>query len=772
MAVRLFRIKSLRARLMLLVSLAIAPTAAMTIFNGLHEHEHAIRVAEENLQQLTKLAAANEAQSLKDARQILQDLSSVPELLAGPQRCSALLAAILRKNAGYINFGLIERNGDVSCSAVPLGKAVNLADRSHFKRAISERRFIASNYVFGRVTRKHTINLTYPVTDGNNEVVAVVFAALDLVAFDKFISDIDLPPGSMLLTADGNGTIIARRPDPPAWFGKTISDDIRNGMASASGIPTVATGGDGVERLHTFARVGPPELSDYTLTIGVPHQAIVATAKRDQMRGLIGLLATCALALVASWFVGEVLIVRRIRRLAATADRIASGSLGVNTGLRHGNEEIGQLARSIDEMAAALQQKEAEHLRAEGRLRAADKRKDEFLAMLAHELRNPLAPISTGAQLLKLAYSGNPSVARTADIISRQVDHMTRLVDDLLDVSRVTRGLVILSKEMLDLKDIVSDAMEQVQPLMTAKGHVVELHLTPFPAPVYGDRKRLVQVAANLLNNAGKYTPDGGSIHLDVDVCGDELLLCVSDNGIGMGPELVGRVFELFAQAERTPDRSQGGLGLGLALVKSLVELHGGTALAYSDGNGQGSKFTVRLPRAVPEPGSLPVAALPGDLAAAATLLAAVQGVAPGGEQVSPLRFLLVDDNADAVHTLQQFLTAAGHEVTVAFRASDGLELALATSPQVCLLDIGLPDYDGNELARRLRAHPETEGAVLVAVSGYGRREDRDNAVLAGFDHYFVKPLETAKLMALLAELRDSRGFRGRQAIVPDRAER
>jgi CheY-like chemotaxis protein/anti-sigma regulatory factor (Ser/Thr protein kinase) len=276
---------------------------------------------------------------------------------------------------------------------------------------------------------------------------------------------------------------------------------------------------------------------------------------------------------------------------------------------------------------------------------------------------------------------------------------------------------------------------------------------------VYGDRKRLVQVAANLLNNAAKYTPDGGRIQLDVEVRGDELLLCVADNGIGMSPELVGRVFELFAQAERTPDRSQGGLGLGLALVKSLVELHNGIAIAHSDGTGQGSTFTVRLPRAQVQDG--PVLAMPGKGDQAGS--PALYGFAPANAAGTPLRFLLVDDNADAVQTLQQFLSAAGHEVQVTFRAADGLALALASAPQVCLLDIGLPDYDGNELARRLRAHPQTQGAVLIAVSGYGRREDKENADMAGFDHYFVKPLDTTKLMVLLSELYDSGGKRNRQ---------
>ncbi|WP_229425098.1 MULTISPECIES: cache domain-containing protein [unclassified Massilia] len=253
-----FRLTSLRSRLMLLVALAILPLALMTILGGVREREQAIRASEDNLRRLTSLAAANEAQSVERARQILVDLASVPDLLGPAPRCNALLADVLDRNEGYVNFGLIQLNGEVSCSAVPMLHPVNLGDRAHFKRAILERRFIAGDYVFGRVIRRHTINLTYPVIDRAGKVVAVVFAAMDLAGLDTFVADINLPPGSVLVTSDANGTIISRRPDPERWFGTKASTTMRDAMRSAGRRAVVIRDDDGIERLHTFARVGGP----------------------------------------------------------------------------------------------------------------------------------------------------------------------------------------------------------------------------------------------------------------------------------------------------------------------------------------------------------------------------------------------------------------------------------------------------------------------------------------------------------------------------------
>lgn len=734
MAFLLFQLNSLRSRLVLLVMLAIAPIAIMTFINGARERDHAIEVAEDNLLRLTNLAAANEAQSIASARQILRDVASVPDLMGDDEDCNRLLANILRQNQDYANLGLIQLNGDVTCNATPAQGKVNLADRSHFRRAVHLKRFVAGGYIFGRVIQKHTVNLTYPVMDDDQKVKAVVFAAMDLTKLDRFVADIKLPPGSLLLTADSEGKIISRKPNPEQWFGKQVSEAMRLAMAAEPGKPVLLVGPDGIERLHRFARVGNNGLTDYTVTIGIPADEITASARHDQVLDLLALGATLGLALLAAWFVGDVLVLRRVKRLANTANSIASGTLEARSGIVYGKEEISELARALDAMAASLQEKELQHLKAESQLREADRRKDEFLAMLAHELRNPLAPISAGAQLLQSGHASEAAVQRTASIIVRQVHHMTRLVDDLLDVSRVTRGLVTLTRVPLDVAKIIADAVEQADPLMKARQHRFDVVLPPSTLVVTGDHKRLVQVLVNVLNNAAKYTPSGGAIRLTARAEGSNVKLIVSDNGIGMSPELRSHVFELFAQADRNSDRSQGGLGLGLALVKSLVELHGGNVAVESEGEQKGSTFTITLPGT---PRQQPTQEQPGHSA-----------IAP-----RKMTVLVVDDNVDAAQTLQLLLEAGGHHVSVAHTALQALELAQATSPELCLLDIGLPDISGYDLARGLRALPHTAHATLVAVTGYGRREDREQADAAGFDHYFVKPVDVDALLTLIAGL-------------------
>jgi signal transduction histidine kinase/ActR/RegA family two-component response regulator len=369
----------------------------------------------------------------------------------------------------------------------------------------------------------------------------------------------------------------------------------------------------------------------------------------------------------------------------------------------------------------------------EDELRAANRQKDQFLAMLAHELRNPLAPIVTAAQLLKVGSLDPKSVANASEIIARQAAHMTDLVNDLLDVSRVTRGLVTLEKEELDLNMIVAAAVEQVRPLIDARRHSLTLQLSGSSAHVTGDRTRLVQVVSNILNNAAKYTSPGGLLTLSVTADEDRVDVAVRDNGVGIAPDILPYIFDLFTQAERTPDRSQGGLGIGLALVKSLVALHGGTVHAASSGLGQGSEFRICLPR-LAAPG-----AIGGDTAGAAA-----QG--PGG-----LRVMVVDDNVDAAQMLAALLEVQGHAVSVEYDARGALERARRERPDVLLLDIGLPDMDGYELARCLRAQHESAHATLVALTGYGQSQDRREADEAGFDHYLVKPADMDQVNAVLA---------------------
>jgi signal transduction histidine kinase len=395
----------------------------------------------------------------------------------------------------------------------------------------------------------------------------------------------------------------------------------------------------------------------------------------------------------------------------------------------------GLMVIAIDITPHVVARKEIERLNQD--LIAAARAKDEFLAMLGHELRNPLAPISAAAELLRLAPLDDARVRTTSEIIVRQVQHMTHLINDLLDVSRVTRGLVELDCMPVDTRNIVSEAIEQVMPLIRSHRHHLLLHLPPDVALVVGDKKRLVQVVANLLNNAAKYTADSGVIQLKIEVEPARVLVEVQDNGNGIAPELVPRVFDLFTQAERTSDRSSGGLGLGLPLVRSMVELHGGTVTCVSEGLGRGSRFTVCLPRLleqVPDANQAPERAEPRHEARA-------------------LRILVVDDNVDAAAMLSMLLQAAGHEVLVEHAPHQALERAIKDRPRICLLDIGLPGMSGTELARRLRADPATAGSVLVAVTGYGQEDDRKHALAAGFDHHLVKPIDTRKLMAILDEI-------------------
>ncbi|TQK02653.1 ATP-binding protein [Herbaspirillum sp. SJZ107] len=373
-------------------------------------------------------------------------------------------------------------------------------------------------------------------------------------------------------------------------------------------------------------------------------------------------------------------------------------------------------------------------VRAEESLREADRRKDEFLAMLAHELRNPLAPI--GAAALLRSRGEDEQLRSIGTVISRQVVHMSGLIDELLDVARVTRGLITLDRVTLDASQVVAEALEQARPGIEARRHALRLSQPAQPAYVSGDHKRLVQVLANLLHNAAKFTPEGGTIEVDLAAEADAVTLTIADDGLGMTPELLARAFELFAQGDHTLDRSQGGLGIGLALVQSLVTLHGGSVRADSDGPGRGSRFTIRLPR-IEAAAAVP----PGE---AQPLL---------DEATGTLSILLVDDNEDAVMMLDMLLSALGYRVASTSSARDGLRRAEAEAPDVCILDIGLPDLDGFALARALRAGERTRHATLIGLSGYGQDADRAKAFEAGFDQYYVKPVDAEALAAALARL-------------------
>jgi signal transduction histidine kinase/CheY-like chemotaxis protein len=364
------------------------------------------------------------------------------------------------------------------------------------------------------------------------------------------------------------------------------------------------------------------------------------------------------------------------------------------------------------------------------------RRKDEFLAMLAHELRNPLAPISTAAQILRMSARDPDRVCRSAELISRQVSHMTALVDDLLDVSRVTRGLVQLESGPLDLREVVDAALEQSRGNIEARGHELVLRLPPLPLMVLGDRVRLTQVVANLLNNAAKYTQAGGLIALSLEARAGRAALQVQDNGSGIDPQLLPQIFDLFTQGSRSLDRSQGGLGLGLALARSMARLHAGEITASSEGRGLGSRFTLSLP--LLEQPAVPQACEPA---------------APPPPNTGSLDVLVVDDNQDAAELLGVWLESHGHRPAVYFDPAVALDAALRNPADVYVLDIGLPGMDGYELARRLRANPRNRKATLIALTGYGQANDIARSREAGFDFHFVKPMDPNRLSILVAQL-------------------
>lgn len=373
--------------------------------------------------------------------------------------------------------------------------------------------------------------------------------------------------------------------------------------------------------------------------------------------------------------------------------------------------------------------------RSEQALRDADQRKDEFLAMLAHELRNPLVPIRNAAHVLGRLELEEPRVRWAQNLIERQVAHLTHLVDELLDVSRIARGKITLKIERVDLADLVRQAAESVRPLLAAKGHHLELSVPDNRVVLEGDLVRLIQVLQNLLHNALKYTPDGGRIELQCRPIGQEVEILVRDNGMGIPADLLPGVFDLFRQGERTLDRAQGGLGIGLTLVRRLVELHGGRVEAASDGPGRGASFRVVLPLAD----------------------AVADPSAPSERETDTgaalLRVLVVDDDPVVAESMLVFLELEGHQVCSAASGEAALRLLAEFRPRVVLLDIGLPDLDGYEVARRIRLTPGGEQVKLVAVSGYGHEAARERGVQAGFDVYLVKPVAPSKLAALLAEI-------------------
>ena len=419
--------------------------------------------------------------------------------------------------------------------------------------------------------------------------------------------------------------------------------------------------------------------------------------------------------------------------------------------LRHSLErhrDRAELKRLNEVLETRVAERTRDLERANAALRLADQRKDEFLAILAHELRNPLAPIANVVGLIPYVADDAGIRAEIHDTMRRQVGILTRLVDDLLEVSRISQGKIELRLGTCDARAITRDAIESARPLIEKKGQRLEVEVADDVVPLFADATRMTQVICNLLNNASKFTDEGGTVTVSLAADPDAVIIHVADNGIGMSADALSRIFELFAQVESTLERSQGGLGIGLTLARTLVEMHGGTLTAASDGPGQGSRFTIRLPRT-------PAAAAKG------TRAATVGAVAPDSAtqtlgRTPRRRVLIVDDNVDSATTLSRLLALKEQDVRVAHDGVTAVETAREFRPDLIFMDIGLPGWNGYDVVRQIRTEPWGQGMQIVALTGWGQAEDRRKSWEAGFDDHFVKPVPSAVLDQLLTSLGES----------------
>lgn len=609
---------------------------------------------------------------------------------------------------------------------------------------------IADNKTFvsrvrpGPVAQRMVTTLSIPVhaTSGKRYILNSVF---NTDHFKNLLNSVQIPNGWLIGIIDRDGNFVARSINNEEMVGKPARPELAEAARHAStGLIRHKTL-EGTEAYDVFTH---SSISGWTVAIAAPVDLIEQPARHAALVAALGMLvAVLCAAWIAIWFSNR--HVSAIKRAVEAAVDLGNG--GLPGSAKSSVVEVNALHNALYTAGIQLLQAqedrkkfEAERqsllLREQSARQMAERQnqaKDQFLAMLGHELRNPLAPISAAAQLLMLPGLDEKRVRYTSEIISRQVDHMNNLLQDLLDVSRVTRGLVTLSKEPIDVAGIVSAAVEQVRALAESKHQQLTVHGASEHAWVNGDKTRLIQILINLLNNAAKYTQDGGTIDLNIDIEEKWIVFSVHDNGTGITADLLPRVFELFSQAERTLDRSQGGLGLGLALVKSLVELHGGNVAAESEGAGKGSTFIVRLPRiSQPAPQMNDVNAVREKLRSSDR----------------PLRIMMVDDNVDAAQSLAHYLSeSSAHAISVYYDGKSALDHVAQDRPDVFILDIGLPDMDGYELARRLRQLPQTANAVLIALTGYGQLHDMEIAKAAGYDHHLSKPTDPKRILEMLA---------------------
>ena len=737
-ATRSIRTFSLRAHLLLLVIASALPVlivAAYLVRVVVADNREAI---ERRLLEAARAEAAIVDAELGGTIRALQGLGEsdrltdddVPGFYAQAQR-------LLGMQPTWTAISLSAANGrQIALTSQPLRQPLPpVTDRESFDRAVTTKQASIGNLRIGQVTKQLGFLVRMPVVREGR----VVYVLSAWITSDSFASVLRrqpaIPDEWSRGVIDAAGVVVARSRDADRFVGQRASSGYWQRQATVNEAVSRDAALDGTEVYGAFSRA---PLSRWVAGVSVPSSVVDAAFRQSMIA-----LAAGSFLLLAIGGGGTFLISRRVSkdlsRSAAEAEAIAGG-------LRpsHPTSRVTELQRLLDALgrsAALLDSRERERDeqlaradQARAAAEAADRAKDDFLAMLGHELRNPLAPALTALHLMKLKGTGDTT--REREVIERQIRHMARLVDDLLDVSRLRRGAIDLRRERFDLADVIERAREMTQPLFAEKRHHLEINVRT-GLPLDADRIRVAQVLANLLANAAKYTEPGGRIMLAAREDHGHVIVECQDNGIGMGPDLVPRVFDLFVQGQRGLDRRQGGLGLGLAVARTLVELHGGTITAHSDGLDRGSTFTVRLPLAPAE----------------AVRPRADDRQAATGPPARIGRVMLVDDNRDALDMLLTALKDAGVDAVGAPTPNEALELARRQPPALAVLDIGLPEMDGFALGRALRTLMNGESLRLIALTGYGREQDVAAATAAGFDAFLVKPVDVPALLDTLARL-------------------
>ncbi len=568
----------------------------------------------------------------------------------------------------------------------------------------------------------------------------IVYLGIESTAWLEFFQRYPVGERATLTLNDRNGRIIARTLDNSRWVGRSSTPQYWQSTLDRDQGTLVNVGVDGTRFYSAFSR---SRTASWIVGTGVPQDEVEAAFSRPTLSIVFGVLAAGGLATVFAYFLGGRItgaltsLASSVRSLAAGERRVPPDPLPI--------EEAETVRRALIAGARLLAGREAslnEALEREARARAeaesASRAKDDLLAMLGHELRNPINAIKAAASVLDMD-GVKPEVGQRArDVVQRQIGHLTSIVNDLLDVARLDSGKAQLDSRPLDLAAVARHVVETFIDTGRCRGLALETNLAP--AHVIGDETRLEQIISNLLDNACKYTPPGRGVSIRVGVEDGSGVLVIRDSGSGISPEVLPKIFELFAQGARTLDRAQGGLGLGLTVVRRLVELHGGTISAASEGLDRGATFVVRLPLAQGEAEARSVTGQP---------------------MLAPLGIAVIEDNADNRHLVAEMLRMHGHRVSEADDGVRGVEVALAGDVDVALIDIGLPGWDGFEVARRLRASPAGARLCLIALTGYGRDEDRASALEAGFDGFLVKPFELAQFTAMVEK------WRAREAWEP-----